>query len=443
MFSKKKTLGIALTLALLGTAWASRVLGYLEADGPGYPLTQEQLYDQRDREDVVAMRTHGWDIWSAITRSDSEALPAFLTWYQVDEVFQGGPRPGPRQFRPVFNHPVQKTLGLGDAILSFNTYNQPMLEHIRQNRYDQRARLTELVGSRPKIENFPHRAIMVKTVWWPVRGDGLSALPVWDDQPQRPIEWGRGIEERVRRGDFPDLTPEALAALSSHELHGNDFETFSRLVAIDPKPSDSAAPSPDLPFFDLKDLSFSLRTPRPTTRVPLSNFFHITVSDPAQIESLNSLPDLADLTVRNWGRPLRAGDHLALIAAHVSTRETDDWIWATYWWHDRPWGAAGSDRPERIEGPWRNFRMRVAYHGEIPRQPDGHPAIAYNPYLEAGFSEGPRSNCVACHQRAVLLPSGKMGPVFPVVKGQLEPEDEFFRGKLQLDLVWSLATRTR
>jgi len=438
-----KGLAVCLSLVSAAGAWATLSLQYLEASGPGYPLTQEQLYAQRDQEDTVAMRRHGWDIWAAITRSDHQGFPAFLTWYQVNEVFQDATLQQPRQFRPTFNHPVQKTLGLGDAILSFNTYNQPMFDHIRKHRYQRRDTLKAMVGREPKVKNFPDTAIMVKTVWWPVRRDGLTAFPVWDDQPQRPVEWGRGIADRVKRGDFPQLTAEAQAELTSHELHGNDFETFNRLVAIDPSSPLPVGPSPNLPFFDLKDLSFSLRTPRPTQRVALNDFFHFTLTDPKQVDDLNTLPDLADLTVRNWGRPLQKGDHLALIAAHVSTRETDDWVWATYWWHDKPGGVAGSDRLDSVQGLWRHFRMRVAYHGEIPREPDGAPAIAYNPYLEAGFSEGPRSNCVSCHQRAVLLPSGKMGPVFPLPKGQLQPDDDYFQGKLQLDLVWSLGTRTQ
>jgi hypothetical protein len=435
---------LLLPLAGAATLTAATAVGsftYSEARGDGYPRHQAELYAQRDREDLPAMRRHGWDIWAAITVSNGSGMPAFLTWYQPDELFAEEEPPAARHFRPSFNHPKKKTLGLGDAILSFNTYNRPLLQHVRNLGLHKRANLKAMVGVTPKVENFPRTAIMVKTVWWPVRGDAPSAFPVWDEEPTRPVEWGRGIAEKVKRGSYADRTPAAQALLASHELHGNDFETFRRVVAL--CPSGQSTGKSEVTFYDPEDLNLQRRARRVGRNVPLSSLFSFKLQDPAMIADLQRLPDLEDITTKHWGRPLQLGDSLALVAAHVSTRETDDWVWTTYWWHDEPDQGTGSDRSSNVRGVWRNYKMRVTYSAERPREADGTPPIVYNPYLEAGFSDGPRSNCVSCHQRAVVLPSGGMGPVFPVPTGRLPDADPFFRDKLQLDFVWSLATRSR
>lgn len=383
------------------------------------------------------MREHGWDIWAAITRCQTDGVPAFLTWYEAQDIFAGESSPA---VRPGFNHPLQKTLGLGDAILSYNTYNAFMRDHILSLGYQNRANLNSLVSKAKAVENFPDRAIMTKTVWWPVRSDGLTALPVWDESPTRDPRWGRGVAQKVSRGDFPELTDSARATLASHELHGNDFETFARVVAVDPSPGTGEG---EVRFFDPDSLDFEIRTDRMGRIVRLQDLYHQRLEDPALVADLNTLPDIDDLTVKNWGRPLQVGDYLALVAVHVATRETDDWVWATYWWHDQPQQDTGSDRSDRVRGIWRNYKMRVAYNGIEPKQPDGRPHVAYNPYLEAGFSGGLQSNCVSCHQRAVIHQDGKMGEVFPVPEGQLPDDDPFFDNKLKLDFVWSLATRTK
>jgi hypothetical protein len=91
---------------------------------------------------------------------------------------------------------------------------------------------------------------------------------------------------------------------------------------------------------------------------------------------------------------------------------------------------------------FRNYRMNVAYSADTPREPDGHPHVTFNPYLEATFSYGPKSNCIACHQRAMIGPEGP-GPVLPVMRGPLNKQDPLFASQVRLDFLWSLAFETR
>jgi hypothetical protein len=414
------------------------------ASGVGFPQAPPQLLRYRDTQDVAAMRRHGWEIWAAMTQPTPSGFPIFLTWYQVNEVFGAEPGRDRRLFAPEFRVPSQKTLGDGDAILSFNVYNAPLRDHVRQHDYQLKDTLAALVGKTSDIQPFPDNAVAVKTVWWPVRQDGLTAFPVWDDMPTRPLEWGRGVEDLIKMGGFNHLSPQQREELATHERDGNDFETFARVVAIDP--SRTEAPSKETAevlFFDPQDPTLQSDAQRSARVVPLQRFFHVRINDRYTVDLINSLPLTDQITRRFWRRHFRLGDYVAFVAAHVTTREIPDWVWATFWWHDDPDAAPyGADRLKAVVDIFRNYRMHVAYSGDTPPEPDGGPHVAFNPYLEAAFSSGPKSNCIACHQRALIGPDGP-GPVFPVLRGQLSKQDPLFAGKVRLDFLWSLAFETR
>jgi hypothetical protein len=100
-----------------------------------------------------------------------------------------------------------------------------------------------------------------------------------------------------------------------------------------------------------------------------------------------------------------AGDRLVLVGMHVTTRELENWFWMTFWWHDRPdEGPFAADRPSELKGVWRNYLMNISYDMDNPREPDGTPHIAYNPYLEGAMLDGVVTNCMTCHRRASWPP---------------------------------------
>jgi hypothetical protein len=413
------------------------------ADGLGYPESEQILWDYLAALDVPSMRQHGWDVWAALTAPSASGLPIVLTWYLNREIFGEGHIDAVRTFLPQFLTPLQKTLGDADPLISFNVYDQTYRSHVRANGYEWRDTLQQLIGVQPVIADFPTGAIAVKTVWWPVRHDGLTAFPVWDDEPIRPTYWGIGIGRLVDMGYFGPLTPAEREELLSHEKHGNDWETFRRVVAIDPTrssipPNDTA----EITFFDPNDLELETNEVRVARVVPLSDFFHVRLTNAATVKALNE-GLTGQIATRFWGRPLDEQDSVALVAVHVTTRELPDWVWATFWWHDEPDAAPfGDDRPAEVQPPFDHLRMRVAYSADVPLADDGSPHIAFNPYLEAGFALGPESNCLGCHQRATLTPDGP-GDVFPVHRGSLSPDDPFFTGKLRTHFLWSMVFRPR
>jgi len=133
-----------------------------------------------------------------------------------------------------------------------------------------------------------------------------------------------------------------------------------------------------------------------------------------------------------------------LVCVHVTTKEIPEWVWATFWWHDRPNdGPFAADRPAAVTGVWRNFRMNTAYSMDTPREYDGTPHSCFNPWLEARFANGVASNCMTCHQRATwpmpTPPAGVSQPFLPVTRGAMPPDDPFFQGRTKLDFLWSVA----
>jgi hypothetical protein len=154
----------------------------------GFPQPAPTLLAYRDAQDIAAMRRHGWQIWAAMTQLTRSGFPIFFTWYQASEVFGERSVQARRMFAPEFRVPSQKTLGDSDAIPSFNVYNGPLRDHVRQHGYQHKATLAALIGTAADVQSFPEAAMAVKTVWWPVRGDSFTAL--WEGAAQLPVVAG-------------------------------------------------------------------------------------------------------------------------------------------------------------------------------------------------------------------------------------------------------------
>jgi hypothetical protein len=229
---------------------------------------------------------------------------------------------------------------------------------------------------------FPRSAIAVKPVWYAVHRDRVTEIPIWDNDPAQP------------------------------DADGNPSRTWRRTITIDPSldaSTDHNAGGEHVPG-----------------RVPVGAFLYRVLETDAEVTAARGAA--RDPT-------LAAGDYLVVIAMHVSTKEIPDWVWATFWWHDHPDGPFGADRPATLTGPAASYLMDVAYSAETPREADGSPHVAMNPWLEGRFPDGLHSNCVACHQRAAL------GAVdyLPVTRGVTPTGDPYFDGKTTTDFVWSLA----
>ena len=143
-------------------------------------------------------------------------------------------------------------------------------------------------------------------------------------------------------------------------------------------------------------------------------------------------------------RPLQEGDYVVFAGTHLTTKEIDDWVWATFWWHDRPdVGPYAADRTDNVKGVWRNYLMRTSYDLNLPREDNGTAHIAFNPWLEAGFLHGIDSNCMNCHNRAAI--PGSNGAFLPIMRGNPDCSTilAFKAGSLRTDFLWSISFRTQ
>jgi len=257
-------------------------------------------------------------------------------------------------------------------MLNFANYN-----FIRSKKLNLTSELQNLLQTGtpdPSIANdktvpaFPPESISLKTVWWPVAKDRPTPMPIWD----------------------PETVP------ANTVLH--PYSNWKRAIAIDPTRT-------NIPPNETMTVMF--HGPKPNSHVVGLDKFHYVVVDAQTAANAMANPRLAGFIGDVFGdnRPLKEGDYAVFAGTHLTTKEIDDWVWATFWWHDRPdAGPFAAGRPETVKNVWRNYLMSASYDLNLPLEPDGKPHITFNPWLEAGFSNGIVSNCMNCHHRAAWPP---------------------------------------
>ena len=103
------------------------------------------------------------------------------------------------------------------------------------------------------------------------------------------------------------------------------------------------------------------------------------------MQQLSHGADEQERMVTGPGQIPDIGDHIALMAMHVTTKEMDAWTFQTFWWSPTPDASLhAAGRPSEIRGVWANYLMCTAYSMATPRTPSGGPHVCFNPYLEVG-----------------------------------------------------------
>jgi hypothetical protein len=396
--------------------------GYFDIPaGFDFPADKQTLEQFRKTSDVTAQRKHVWNVFAGMTQPTPDNQHAiFETWYSEQETFDNSATPqavGPRRIVRRFRVP-QQMIGVpgqpaleaaGDALLSevmfnFANYNQVRTKHLSQMSEIQQ--LLQTGQSDPEIANdktvpaFPNDSISLKTIWWPVAKDKPTPLPVWDgatDNPTRP----------------------------------HPYQTWKRMVAIDPTRT-------NIPPGETTTVNF--HGSHPGSQVVGLDRFHVVVVDQQTADNANNNDRLRGFVNDVLGRPLQAGDSVVFLGTHLTTKEIDDWVWATIWWHDRPdTGPFAADRTDNVKGVWRNYVMSTTYDLNLPMESDGTAHIAFNPYIEAGFPSGIVSNCMNCHHRAALRTPQQPTSFLPIFRGNPDPNDPAYAaGLLRTDYLWSI-----
>ncbi|THD02487.1 hypothetical protein B1810_14265 [Panacagrimonas perspica] len=376
-------------LIMMGTSSIATAAGQTTLKPQEHAVVAEQrarLESIRASGDRQAARHHAWTLFDTLASDTAgRTWPFFEGWFSEAETFEPEASAG---VMPPFTHPAKFRSPAapghqgvpGAPLITYVHFNASAYQHIREHRLfdaDALRGLAESGASDPEfrqartIPALPASAIALKTGWWPVAAHGVTALPVWDADANDP------------------------------RVEGNDYSTWSRVIGVAPERRRTTATSADLEFMGRRITTNEVVGLDAFVRVELDDdTARRVMQDPAALRA-------AQLAL---GRPLQAGDYLLLVALHLATREIDDWVWATFWWHDRPdTGPFSSGRPKALPAPWNQYLMSETLDFNQPTERDGTPAIAFNPWLEArfpdaGMGSGVVSNCMACHVRASYPP---------------------------------------
>jgi len=375
--------------------------------GFDFPANGNSLLDALKDGNESKLRQHAWFVFAGLTQptrpNDPGSESLWETWYTGPEVFSTGPTlqgvrslqrklEPPRQFSP---HGIgAQPQAIGESQMAFTLFNQELKDHTRSKKLNLMATMKALNDSWTpqtpiadrKVPDYRPNAMSLKLIWMSVKKQGMTALPIWDEQPQ------------------------VLSAPAQN------FPTWKRKVAVDP--SRDTIPSGET--FDFPGFSKS-------KVVPLKTFYYFAM-DAKQAAAF-----------RKKDGKTAEGDYAVLVAMHYTTKEIPNWVWATFWWHDKPdEGVYAKDRLDdtKIKGPWRNYLMDVCYDMDLPRESNGTPNAVFNPWLEAKFLNGVNSNCMTCHQRAVW--SEKDINFLPITRGAATSDDPIFHEATKVDFLWSL-----
>lgn len=389
-------------------------------------VSESELLDMRNRQDVAAMRNHAWGVFTALTKpslpGDPNSPPIWDTWEDKGEVFGGGPPANvDHSQRREIELPIEvlasiraankneddavskavayiKERGVGPEVL----YNPSAVSHIRGNglnderalmkRWNMLKNLNSPI-SESSIAEFPASAIVIKAMWLTVGPKSPQILTAWDP-PNKSVT---GCEYGC-----------------------------SNLVTV------------------------QLAAPDQPCNLPVS-------SAPVLSTCFYNVPDTT-----------KPGYRLVLFGLHIATKEMRDWTWSTFWWQKDPDnGAYARERPDGrvLKGYWRNYVMdmtlsmvtpeekpRTATYIPPPQRCQAAPSttakVCFNPYLELGMKNGELSNCLNCHRQATypaMQPDLRGVPQ----RGYLSSDDPCFGDRqselgaqqrvMKVDYLWSLS----
>jgi hypothetical protein len=410
-----------------------------------FPTRQELLLQYRDGQDVKKIREHAWDLFAGLTRDS----PVWETWFTKCEVhletqkcpklidqsnrhrlFRGfeipvqfihelvlTPKAPGRLVAPgASSDPLPQVFGFAKDFgehpqFASVLYNREAANHILHNKLYSKSVLDELNNARlssqapdaeREIPSFPAGSVVLKTAWQVVyerKGNHTGPLYVWD----------------------PEIG-KAMQAVGKDQA--KDPSQFGSSVTIDTTPGRRCN---DVDYRDL---------------VPLSCFYYYKIKSK---QDLKSLP--TSLAIFAGSDPPAAENaYFVLVAVHVTTKETPDWVWATFWWSNRATqGPFAFYRPSGLQGEWRHFLMDTTLSEETPHDSDGGNKICFNPYLEAKFNNGIVSNCIQCHKRAIY-PGKNNGYALGLpwrdgnAANEVPPDPHYYEGSVRTDFLWSITT---
>ncbi len=438
---------------------------------PGFvfPEDSNKINQWLNSTDSASIISHGWGIWAGLTTLTGDSLngsPLYVyeTWQTPEDLqnelrTESGKSNGlqsetpddgrqelhePNQFEHAAkNIRMNEAKQMGEKIILKNTppcnqpkfelgvyttkvtvaYDIPAAQHIISNKlYDSSALAAMQSKGMTDIPDFPNTSIVIKPTYQIIPKskivDGYFAFRVWNG----PNYCDSGFDQDQWRGVvFVDI---------NNKSNGNGN------LSVEDNPKRTA------------ENTYNLNT-----------FIHYTLSD-------------AD--AKKLGKGAQAGDIAILVGMHVTSKEIKRWTWQTYWWTPNPdmpptpsCQYIASKRPAEITGAPAHYAMSIGYTFIWPNQPysggnnKGTSIIAFNPFLEAGFSifvfyapgvvqspsgtvynkVGSQTGCMSCHALATfdqkVSIKNQLGNYIPDTYIDMV-SDSNFKNRMKLDFLWSI-----
>lgn len=452
-----------------------------------FPLNPVRIHGMIGAGDTAGLRRHGWFLWAGINQPGRAGWPIWRSWpiatqafapnpavpFMADEdpaaapvstqvALAATPQGGASLLRknlennPPINlaipfylipEPVRtkhrealKDITLsakipdgenfqnnGDLMLVSEAYNEAAFAWIRQQKLYDKSTLANLFRKGDKsIGLFPNNAMVLKHMYWPVKKDGLTALPVADMTKYKtsadPDTTYVGFENKARwpRAVAIDPTSRAIPEGESRSVtYLYDVQTAERGHALGP------------------------HTYNATSVVPLSRFYYRILRQ-ADYDAMSTYDKVLIDASFYWvhGRMFEDGDSLAAVASHLITQESQYWTLQTFWWHDRPDETEyATDRPDiaYAQGPWRHYLMNLD-DGVAPPPGSDQLQIVYNPYIELA-SHPVVTNCRNCHTRAAWPEGQYMTKSGPGALVDIKPGNPTFQNQLRTNFLWTIPDR--
>ena len=456
-------------------------------NGYGYMENLDALQKATDDGNKSVIRDHAWKLWAGIMQPDANTgWPIWFSWQNTTAAFAAAPSdPTAKPAKPL----VPKTLRhinaanvpnvntkapiycvpnevqtLYSSVISYDSHGQPViadgknfqnngdimiateslsqeaLDSIRNDKLYLQSTLDEKYKQKKDVD-VAKRSIVTKHMYWPVKANGLTAIPVWKNQikPSNPNYAGYEIWNDLVAVDpsgkqvGEKATVEFLYGVRQHQ---KDWYCPKGTINKDNSPAMMPSVKQTANVYDINDFYFH--------KVTQQDWDNFNDEDKAIITS-------ASYWANN--QPFNVGDYLVTVAMHVNTKELPSWTLQSVWWADNdeinnPNNPYGKDRPvlPHAQGPWQHYLLTDSY--AVPPNDKGEMDIAVNPYIE-GVIHPIATSCRNCHIRAgwPTAPDFRAGtasyqnPDCPGLLTYLTPETACIKGLSRTDYLWIIPDR--
>jgi hypothetical protein len=456
-------------------------------DGFGYMTDIPALQAATDKGDRDPIRRHAWGLWAGMMQPDASGRwPVWYTWPNTNAAF-AAPTPGPAKAEaakssakpsltkarslkqvnkihvpvdtpaPIYPLPPQvrkafpkvicpnadspndrwtdgicptntRFLFNGDILIPTESLSREAFDDLRNPArplYEQSTLDQAHAAGVPMLKVTPD-FIVTKHMYWPVKANGLSPIPVWTN-------------------DFP----------YSYTGYAG-YEVWNKIVAVDPTGTRVGQTGTVSFLYGVLANGSTPKAPKPiptkTVEAPIVGLDQFYSHRVTKDEWLNEFSE-ADRAVINaasywsYNEPFGPGDYLVTVASHINTRELPSWTLQSAWWSDSPdKGPYAANRPDlpQAQGPWRHYLLTDSY--AVPPNADGKLDVAVNPYIE-GVIHPIGTSCRNCHVRAGW-PTGStpgtasyQNPDCPGLLSYLTPTSACFKHITLTDYLWIIPDR--